>query len=587
MLNWISRSTKKENAEDKLVSFTVATVPSYLHSSEFYKSLNRDDEEEITLHLRHFKQDTNVRGPADTVHLLHTLRFWGSSEIPTSLLSEFSLNSSVDIPNLRDQFGDSFETVNFLCGLVLPGTNRVNLALEKGYFQIVQQMIDQGENWDVKTACKYAAMSGKLECLRYIHEKGGILDISVCKMAIQCNSLECLQYAIENGVTVQPKLNYLAASLGNLLALQFMYNDHQPGTSYKWGPDTCRAAVENNHIECLKYAHEHGAPWDTECAAGAAASGHLHILKYLHAQGCPWSIQATNNAAYHNHLDCLIYLHENGCPWGESTAANAAMQGHIKCLEYVCENNCPLGTLTMELTAEKGNFEMVLYLFNHGCPLSEKVFMWAARFGNVEIMHFLVGHDIVMENNCRSSAIELASRHGHVECLKFAVEYRSPVLPATPPSSYVLLESMAIAAEYGYVECLKYVHEVYHQPHGAAGFLLKSLWPTQICNKAATNGHVECLKYAHEVGCPWEVMTPSYAAAAGKIECLKYLIENGCPSHGISTLRYYANTSNSTECKDYVRRLDDSQNPDLCSSALQHVPNARKFTWRRFFKKDS
>jgi len=156
MFNWKSLLSKGKETEEELVKFTVATVPTYLHSSDFYNSLNRDDEDEISLPLRHFKQDTYVTGLADAVHLLHTLRFWGSSEIPISLLSQFSLNSSVDVPSLRDQFGESFETVNFLCSLVLPGTNRVNLALERGYLEIVQLWIEQGECWDAKSACKHA-----------------------------------------------------------------------------------------------------------------------------------------------------------------------------------------------------------------------------------------------------------------------------------------------------------------------------------------------------------------------------------------------------------------------------------------------
>ena len=47
----------------------------------------------------------------------------------------------------------------------------------------------------------------------------------------------------------------------------------------------------------------------------AAKNGHLDCLKYAHENGCPWDEDTCTNAAENGHLDCLIYAHENGCPW--------------------------------------------------------------------------------------------------------------------------------------------------------------------------------------------------------------------------------------------------------------------------------
>jgi len=38
--------------------------------------------------------------------------------------------------------------------------------------------------------------------------------------------------------------------------------------------------------ECLKFAHEHGAPWDKWTCALAAENGHLECLTYAHEHGC-------------------------------------------------------------------------------------------------------------------------------------------------------------------------------------------------------------------------------------------------------------------------------------------------------------
>ena len=62
---------------------------------------------------------------------------------------------------------------------------------------------------------------------------------------------------------------------------------------------------------------------------------------------CPWSRRwnidtysyedACSNAAKSGHLECLKYAHENGCPWDEDTCSEAT----FKCLKYAHENGCP------------------------------------------------------------------------------------------------------------------------------------------------------------------------------------------------------------------------------------------------------
>ena len=38
----------------------------------------------------------------------------------------------------------------------------------------------------------------------------------------------------------------------------------------------------------LRYAHEHGCPWDEFTFMHAAEGGHLEVLRYAHEHGCPW-----------------------------------------------------------------------------------------------------------------------------------------------------------------------------------------------------------------------------------------------------------------------------------------------------------
>ena len=64
-----------------------------------------------------------------------------------------------------------------------------------------------------------------------------------------------------------------------------------------WSPLTCAAAVEGGHLEVLKWAWEHGCPWDIfnnlgwDCCAPAAFGGHMEVLKWLRKHACPWNEQ--------------------------------------------------------------------------------------------------------------------------------------------------------------------------------------------------------------------------------------------------------------------------------------------------------
>ncbi len=109
-------------------------------------------------------------------------------------------------------------------------------------------------------------------------------------------------------------------------------------------------AAENGHLDCLKYAHDNGCPWNIHTTLFAAKNNHLDCLKYAHENGCPWYIGSTSVSAENGHLDCLKYSHENGCPWNQRATLNAAKNGYLECLKYAFENGCSLneelGTLS-------------------------------------------------------------------------------------------------------------------------------------------------------------------------------------------------------------------------------------------------
>ena len=99
-------------------------------------------------------------------------------------------------------------------------------------------------------------------------------------------------------------------------------------------------AAKNGNLNCLKYAHENGCPWNKDTCHYASQNGHLNCLKYAHENSCSWNEKTCRRAAYNGHLDCLKYAHENGCKWNKNTREYAAKNGHLDCLKYARDNGC-------------------------------------------------------------------------------------------------------------------------------------------------------------------------------------------------------------------------------------------------------
>ena len=102
-----------------------------------------------------------------------------------------------------------------------------------------------------------------------------------------------------------------------------------------WFVRTCDRSALSGCLECLKYLHENGRPWDEWTYSDAAYNSHLDCLKYAHENGCPWNITRCDNAAVHGHLEYLKYAHENGCPWDEETCRFAVCSRRIECINML------------------------------------------------------------------------------------------------------------------------------------------------------------------------------------------------------------------------------------------------------------
>jgi hypothetical protein len=72
----------------------------------------------------------------------------------------------------------------------------------------------------------------------------------------------------------------------------------------------------------LKWAREHGCPWDERTCEFSALDGHLGVLQWARENGCPWDKWTCTNAASNGHLRILQWARKNGCPWNEREKVN-------------------------------------------------------------------------------------------------------------------------------------------------------------------------------------------------------------------------------------------------------------------------
>jgi len=97
-----------------------------------------------------------------------------------------------------------------------------------------------------------------------------------------------------------------------------------------WDKSTCRVAASEGHLEVLRWAREHDCPWDeTRMCEIAAAGGHLEVMEWARAQGCPWGV-TLRSLAYgeHMHLDALKWAFQQDCPWDWDVVRSNAHYKH-------------------------------------------------------------------------------------------------------------------------------------------------------------------------------------------------------------------------------------------------------------------
>src|SRR5690606_9730189 len=89
------------------------------------------------------------------------------------------------------------------------------------------------------------------------------LRSKICFYSAKYGSFECLKYTckiLENNElysNIQPKFSYNVSNNRNIEYFQDIFL-----STNSWNEDICSNAARSGSLECLKYAHENGYPWD-------------------------------------------------------------------------------------------------------------------------------------------------------------------------------------------------------------------------------------------------------------------------------------------------------------------------------------
>jgi len=108
--------------------------------------------------------------------------------------------------------------------------------------------------------------------------------------AINNSSQEIINMVFSNGYKIgptekdDPNICHFAAITGNLDMLKFIINKGFPPNK-----TICNSILKSGNIEMLEYAISLGYNYNSEATSIAAKFGHINMLKWLHSKNCTFN----------------------------------------------------------------------------------------------------------------------------------------------------------------------------------------------------------------------------------------------------------------------------------------------------------
>lgn len=160
--------------------------------------------------------------------------------------------------------------------------------------------------------------------------------------------VECLLFALENGCPIHTDACTIVAKRGLLNCLKLLHN-----FGGVWDTWATSSAVHGGHLDCLQYLHENGCPWDAQTTRGAALSGHVDCLRFAIKFGCPYLSTLLIDAASAVTIVCLQYLIEDELMGMDESSAiymSAFSAGRYKNMQYLFDIGCSISGVSFSAT---------------------------------------------------------------------------------------------------------------------------------------------------------------------------------------------------------------------------------------------
>ena len=214
-------------------------------------------------------------------------------------------------------------------------------------------------------------------------------------------------------------------------------------------------------------------------------------------------------------------------------ANKAARTGHLSCLQAICSKrgftwNSKHAKEACLIASRHGHLDCLKYAHQRGCPIDD--------FFEMEIEGYII------EKNVVNTAII----GGHLDCLKYA--HKEAGIELIDDDAYIAAsargrlncleylrnegfewypDTIAICARYGHFDCLRYAFENGAPYCNAVFDVLEDIGEFGPDTLAAAYGHLECLKYFCEKEVPQSLEAIYYAMRFNQLDCAKYLIAQG------------------------------------------------------------